>query len=197
VVPPGHHQAVAGNEVVVQAGQGLRLVVEGADVQGLHAAPLGERGQAHVGQPLRGALGRDLLDGFGEHRFVDPLRRHDQQRPVPSRLVARRREGVHVVGPPQALERHDDVVALQLLLAGELQLVGQRIERLGRPGEVPAGVGVAVPVDHQVLHLRHVNDLEPPLGCAVAVELLLEVRLEHGHLRASQPSGSAACKSMT
>jgi hypothetical protein len=39
------------------------------------------------------------------------------------------RNTVNVVGPPQALQGHDDVVASEVSLAGELELVGHRVQR--------------------------------------------------------------------
>src|SRR5690606_5767106 len=113
-----------------------------------------------------------------QHVAGDPLRLHDHHGEMPLGLVPRGGEAVHVVRPPQALQRHDDVVQAQLLLAGELQLVGQREQRLDRFPEGRAGVRIAVSVDHQVLQRRNVDDAELPAAGAVAVELL-EIGLGH------------------
>nr|WP_232145088.1 hypothetical protein [Luteimonas sp. Y-2-2-4F] len=110
------------------------LVVEGTDVQRLHAQPLGQRVQADAIDGRARFPRRRPPDRSGEHRAVDPAVDHAHQRPAPSRLVARRGERVHVVGPPQAFQRRDDVVAAEIL-AGELQRVGQRVERLDRRRE--------------------------------------------------------------
>src|SRR6478752_3995050 len=58
---------------------------------------------------------------------VEPLGDEAHHRPAPPGLVALRRERRHVVGPPQALERHHDVVAADLGLA-------QALHRRAAPG---------------------------------------------------------------
>jgi hypothetical protein len=82
-----------------------------------------------------------------------------------------------VVGPPQALERHDGVVAAELLLAGELEGVRDRVQRLHGLGEPCFRVGVAVAVDHEVLEGRDIHDPELAAAGAVALEAALVVDL--------------------
>ena len=48
VMPAGHREAVGRDVLLVHATQQLGLVVEGPDVERLHALPLGEGLQPHV-----------------------------------------------------------------------------------------------------------------------------------------------------
>ncbi|WP_332888457.1 hypothetical protein [Serinibacter arcticus] len=173
-----HLEASRGDHFTVHLGEDRALVVVGADVEGLDDEALVEglvteavEGRCAVVAPL-------LSDGGDRRRDVpagDPLRGEDHGGPAPGRLVARAREGRHVVGPPQGLERHDDVVARELVATEELQRVRDRVERGEDVGVGGGGVGVAVAVDHQVGQGRHREDVEAAAPRGAARELLLQV----------------------
>ena len=152
MVLAGHAESLVGDELVMQLREHLGLAVEGADMQRLHAAPFGEPLKADLIE-AGGPLHRRPLHRCAEHGVIDPFRSHEHQRPVPPRLVARICEDAQVVGPPEALQGWDDIVAPEAQLARELELVGHGVERLDRLAEGRRGVGVAPTVDHQVLQL--------------------------------------------
>jgi hypothetical protein len=75
----------------------------------------------------------------------------------------------------------------ELLLARELEPVGHRVERGDGRRECRGRVRVAVSVDLQILRPRHLEEAEPVLARAIAVERL-EVGLGHHRtIRISSP----------
>jgi hypothetical protein len=78
VVATRHAQAVRGDELVVQAREHRRLVVERTDVERLHAESLVEGREADVVQSRRCALRLDGAAGGIHEGGIDPFGLHDQ-----------------------------------------------------------------------------------------------------------------------
>jgi hypothetical protein len=167
------------------------LILEAAEVQDLHAQSLRELRQTHVRGG--GCLGGRLLAHRIDEVAADPVRLTDHHRPHPLVLVAIG-ERLQPIRPPQPLERADDVVAAELLLARELDRVAQRVERLDG-----ASVGIrlwrARAIDLEEQHPGHV-DLDESIGRRRVELLLVALEIDLGHARhvTRSPSGTCACR---
>src|SRR5690606_35744044 len=85
------------------------------------------------------------------------------------------------VGPPQPFQRPDHEVPSQLPLAGELDRVGDGVQRLDDTGVVLAGVRVAVPVGGEEPLGGDLDQLPVGVGRRVALpEVPLDVVLRAG-----------------
>src|SRR5690625_1011406 len=191
VVPARGAQATPGEDLVVQALEHRPLFLEGPDVEGLDARAFGDGLDLHLVQAGRCTLGGDVgargLDVGGP----EPLGHHEHERPAPSGLVPGSGEGGHVLGPPQPLHRRDDVVTPPGL-GGELEAVGEGIERADGLGEGWGGVGVARAVEHEIARVGDLDDVEHPCTGPVEGQRFLEIDfLVHDLPSASYSSGQA------
>jgi hypothetical protein len=146
-------------------------------VQGLDADPLIQRLDPQLPEQRRAALRPHPLDRRPDVFVGQPLGHEDHHRPTPSVLVASDRERGHVIRPPERLERHHDVVAIELALAQELQGVRNEVQGRQRIRIGLCGIGVSGAVDRQVSHRRNGHGLEPAAGRGVGRDLLLQVDL--------------------
>src|SRR5690606_17524785 len=175
VVPAGRGEPVGRHELPVHPGDRRLLVVVGADVEHLHAEPLGELLEAHLLQGgevlLLPACG---LQRLGDDVLGDPVRLDDHHRPVPGRLLPRV-EHLEVVGGPQPLERTDRVDPAEPGLRDRAHGVGGGEQRLHHRGVLRRGVRVPVTVGHEEAQGGDVDELEVAPGRVEVAAVLLDV----------------------
>ena len=191
---------------VVQVDQQRRLVDIGAEIEPLQRTAFMVRLKRDRLQRLRVRIALCLPLELAKRsrpnrlqiRVRNPVRLPDHHPPFPGRPVALT-IGLHVVGPPQPLQRSDHVIAAMNRFRPEFQPVGQAVER--RHGGAVGGraLRIALPFELQEWPFRHI-DQHPPV-CLGRVERLvgfLEVDLLHAFSstvgsRATIPSCFDSC----
>ena len=136
--------------------QGGGLVVVGADVEDLQRPALDEREGSEGRDGQTGLLASSPLKAVRDVLGGDGVGQRDHHGPVPGVLVPSGEDGV-VGTRPQPFERADDEVVTGTRSESRADRVGARVQGLNGRRVGGRRVGVAVPVDGQIEHLRDVD----------------------------------------